>query len=119
MKTVVCLALSVAWLCAALQAADAGKSAFTAESVIIESFEAHDATLSDVLDALTILAETATAGAWRPSIVLANAEKNGARKITIKIGHKSLASAIEEAAKLAGLAATCSGPNILVGEKKG
>lgn len=117
MRIAACLALTAASLCVPPVTRADGTEKFTPQTVIVERFEARDAALADVLDALTILAENSTGGAWHPSIVLAD-EKVGARRITLKVIHQALAAAIDEAARLAGASVRHTAKSIIIGEKK-
>ena len=117
MRITACLALTAS-LGAPLAARADSTTKFSAQTVVIESFEARKAALAEVIDALTILAENSTGGVWRPSIVLAD-DKAGARRISLKVAHQTLAAAVEEAARLAGLTVSHTAQSILIGAKKG
>ena len=118
MKSAVSFVLTAIWLCAKTISATAEEPQFTPQNVIIETFEARDAMLADVLDALAILAENATGGKWRPSIVL-DGEKLGERRLTLKVSRQSLASALDEAARLARVTVVHSGRSSIISAKKG
>ena len=80
-------------------------AAYTLDNVVIDRFQARAATLSDVLEALSILSYNATAHHYRPTfVVVGNGASN--RLVSMNLSRSSLSSAIAHLAEDSGLRVT-------------
>jgi hypothetical protein len=75
----------------------------TPQKVILDYFEARDATVEDVLEALLLRAEEASNRAYRPNLVIAD-EAIGKMKVTLKLQKAPLSEAFDRIADLPGVA---------------
>ena len=90
---------------------------FTPETVIIERFEANDAKISDVIEALTVLAEASTKKAWHPNFIL---EGDGAadKTVSMSLTNAPLADALAVLAKVPDVSVTSAKEVVTIVVKK-
>lgn len=74
----------------------------TPRTVIIDEFEARNATITDVLEALVLVAEKATRQAYRPNFVVVG-DAIGRMKVSIRMRDAPLSEALDQIAALPGV----------------
>jgi hypothetical protein len=78
---------------------------YTLDNVVIDRFQARDATLSDVLEALSVLSYNATDHRYRPTFVVIGTVAS-ARPVNLNLSRSSLSNAIALLAEDSGLLVT-------------
>jgi hypothetical protein len=100
-----CFMLLVGGLCPRSFAADSCAQNLTPQTVILDHFEAHDATVNDVVEALTLLAEKATKRAYRPNLVIIG-DEIGRMKVSLELKQAPLSDAFDRIGSLPGVQVT-------------
>jgi hypothetical protein len=77
----------------------------TPQKVILDHFEARDAEVADVLEALVLRAEEASNRAYRPNLVILD-ESIGKMKVTLRLKKAPLSDAFDRIAELPGVEVT-------------
>jgi hypothetical protein len=77
----------------------------TPHTVILDRFEARDAAVADVLEALTLRVEQATKRAYRPNLVIAH-EVIRQMKVSLDLTKAPLADALDRIGDLPGVCVT-------------
>jgi hypothetical protein len=109
------LAITIA---AAPLAADTCGGTLTPQTVILDHFEARDATVADVLEALTLVAEKASRSAYRPNFVTVG-DVVGQLKVSVKLKNAPLSDALDRIAALPGVAVTYRANQTVIFSMKG
>ncbi len=91
----------------------------TPQTVILDRFEARDATVADVLEALTLLTEKLTHRAYRPNFIILG-DGIGQRKVTLDLKQAPLSDALDCIGELPGVLVTYrSSQTVIFSTKKG
>lgn len=98
--------------------ADSCAENLTPQTVILDHFEAHDATVTDVVEALTLLAEKATKSAYRPNFVIIG-DDIGRMKVSLKLTRAPLSDAFDRIGSLPGVQVTYRSNQTVIFSMKG
>jgi len=90
---------------------------YNLDNVYIEHFQARDATLSDVLEALSVISDNATKHRYRPTFVVIGANAT-ARGISMNIAGVPLSAAISRLEADTGLRVTHTGNSVIFSPRK-
>jgi hypothetical protein len=90
---------------------------YTLDNVYIEHFQARDATLSDVLEALSVISDNATKHHYRPTFVVIGANVS-ARAISMNISGVPLSAAIARLEADTGLRVTHTGDSVIFSPRR-
>jgi hypothetical protein len=85
--------------------ADGCAGNLTPQTVILDHFEARDASVADVLEALTLVAEKASRSAYRPNFVTVG-DVVGRLTVSLKLTNAPLSDALDRIAALPGVEVT-------------
>ena len=77
----------------------------TTHTVMVDRFDARNATVGDVLEALTLVAERVTNRAYKPNFIIVGSGIAG-RKVTITLRQAPLSDALDRIGELAGVTVT-------------
>lgn len=77
----------------------------TTHTVMVDRFDARDATVGDVLEALTLVAERVTNRAYKPNFIIVGSGIAG-RKVTITLRQAPLSDALDRIGELTGVTVT-------------
>lgn len=77
----------------------------TPQTVILDEFEARDAAVSDVLEALTLVVEKTTRRAYRPNFIILS-EAVGRMKVSVSLRRAPLSEALDRIGELPGVQVT-------------
>jgi hypothetical protein len=99
------IALLMTGLPASLRGIETCGENLTPQKVILENFEASNANVADVLEALILRAEEASKSAYRPNFVILD-EAIGKMKVTLKLKKAPLSDAFDRIAELPGVEVT-------------
>ena len=105
-------------LCGSSSGADSCALNLTPQTVILDHFEAHDATVTDVIEALTLLAEKATKRAYRPNLVIIG-DDIGRMKVSLKLKMAPLSDAFDRIGSLPGVQVTYRSNQTVIFSMKG
>ena len=75
------------------------------QTVILDEFEAKDATVADVLEALTLLVERLTRQSYKPNFVIVGPEI-GELKVSLSMKRAPLSDALDQIGQLPGVVVT-------------
>ena len=90
---------------------------YNIDNVYIEHFQARDATLSDVLEALSVISDNATKHRYRPTFVVVGAN-GSARGISMNLSGVPLSAAIARLEADTGLRVTHTGDSVIFSPRK-
>lgn len=79
----------------------------TTHTVIVDRFDARDATVGDVLEALTLVAERVTKRTFRPNFIIIGSGIAG-RRVTLTLRQAPLSDALDRIGELTGVTVTYS-----------
>lgn len=107
-----CLLLTALSGCALLRGESCADN-LTPHTVILDQFEARDAAVADVLEALTLLAERLTHRAYKPNFIILD-DGIGRRKVSLRLRKAPLAEALDRIGELPGVQVTYSSSDTVV-----
>jgi hypothetical protein len=113
-----CMIILVGGISASSFGADSCAQNLTPQTVILDQFEAHDATVTDVIEALTLLAEKATKSAYRPNLVIIG-DDIGRMKVSLKLKMAPLSDAFDRIGSLPGVQVTYRSNQTVIFSMKG
>ncbi len=90
---------------------------YTLDNVMINHFQARGATLSEALEALSVLSENATAHRYRPTFVVIGSSA-GSRPVSLNIARFPLSAAIARLAEDTGLMVTHRQDTVIFSARK-
>jgi hypothetical protein len=108
----------VGGLCGSCFGTDSCALNLTPQTVMLEHFEAHDATVSDVVEALTLLAEKVTKRAYRPNLVIVG-DDIGRMKVSLELRMAPLSDAFDRIGSLPGVQVTYRSNQTVIFSMKG
>ena len=98
--------------------ADSCAENLTPQTVILDHFVARDATVSDVVEALTLLAEKATKRAYRPNFVIVG-DDIGRMTVSLELTKAPLSDALDRIGSLPGVQVTYRSNQTVIFSMKG
>jgi hypothetical protein len=90
----------------------------TPQTIILDHFEAHDATVTDVVEALTLLAEKATRRAYRPNLDIIG-DDIGRMTMSLELTRAPLSDAFDRIGELPGVQVTYRSNQTVIFSMKG
>ena len=90
----------------------------TPQTVILDHFEAHDASVADVVEALTLLAEKTTKRAYRPNLVIVG-DAIGRMTVSFNLRKAPLSDALDCIGALPGVQVTYRSNQTVIFSMKG
>jgi hypothetical protein len=118
MLVALCLASLVGGLSGNSLGADSCAENLTPQTVILDHFEARDASVADVVEALTLLAERATKRAYRPNLVIVG-DAIGRMRVSLNLRMAPLSDALDRIGALPGVQVTYRSNQTVIFSMKG